>query len=102
MKYWMDEIAKHYNITPEQARARYLKVVEQEDNPSDPICVGCALRPEELDCYTSIWDPADYDSVTEYVINEEGTYNASNGHFLCDACYIINGQPATRTGWRAP
>lgn len=68
-----------------------------------PICNGCGKKPEELACY----NPADlgFDgSATEYVRQEEGTYNPMNGHFLCDTCYIKEGQPVGRKGtrWTAP
>lgn len=38
----------------------------------------------------------------EYVRAEEGTYNPTNGHFLCDRCYIEAGMPSAPGGWRCP
>jgi len=80
-------------------------VREQRGNPKDPICIGCGKRPGELDCYLFMGPfggAAPYGSVTDCVINEEGTYNPENGHFLCDPCYIKWGQPSSPTGWKAP
>lgn len=102
---WLVKTAEFYGITVEEAKDRYRKVTEQRDNPSDPICVGCAKRPEELACYTSLGpfgEGQDYESVTDYVLQEEGTLNETNGHFLCDDCYIKNGQPSSPRGWKAP
>lgn len=33
---------------------------------------------------------------------EDGTFNPSNGHFLCDQCYIEAGMPSSPTGWTCP
>lgn len=38
----------------------------------------------------------------EWVEEEEGTYNSTNGHFLCDECYIAIGMPSSPTGWKCP
>lgn len=37
-----------------------------------------------------------------YVKLEEGTYNRSNGHFLCDECYIAAGMPVAIPRWVCP
>jgi hypothetical protein len=89
------------------------------DNPDDPICVGCAKRPYELDEYVQmVTEPPDESEpqkfvmaselgqvmlkAKKYVIQEEGTYNPANGHFLCTYCYIKNGQPTGSHGWVCP
>lgn len=66
-----------------------------------PICIGCNLRPDQLDEYV---DAARVESTTPdgYVRAEEGTYNRANGHFLCTGCYIAAGCPSSRNGWVAP
>ena len=67
----------------------------------DPICVGCGKRPDELTCYTMMLEPGQ--TAEQFVIEEEGTYNPENGHFLCDECYVKAGMPtAPFPGWRAP
>lgn len=71
------------------------------DNPAEPVCIGCGLTPDELDCYTELADDAGL-TPTEYVMQEEGTYNKENGHFTCDPCYIGMGMPTSPRGWKAP
>jgi hypothetical protein len=93
--------ADHYGIDMEEASRRYHLIVAQGDNPEDPICVGCAKRPHEIESYRM--DPKDDDTTMRlYCIYEEGTYNERNGHFLCDFCYIANGMPSSPNGWVCP
>lgn len=77
------------------------------NDPKDPVCNGCGKRPYEIEAYR--WacmededTPVSDGQVTAYVIFEEGTYNPTNGHFLCDPCYITAGMPSSPTGWKAP
>jgi hypothetical protein len=63
-----------------------------------PRCMGCLRFPDELDCYTGVLE--DGESADDYVRSEEGTFNAENGHFLCDACYINAGMPVGENGRR--
>ena len=69
--------------------------------PPTPLCVGCLKTPAGLDEYI---DMAKLEKMTpdDYVRKEEGTYNPSNGHFLCTPCYVAAGMPSTPTGWKAP
>lgn len=68
------------------------------------VCIGCGKVPAEIDEY--IEGAANYGSgrisPAAYVQKEEGTYNDSNGHFLCTSCYIAWGMPSSPTGWTAP
>lgn len=98
---WMEKTAAFYGITMEEARARHAAVVGQRGDPNDPICVGCAKRPHELAEYVEM-AAVEIMTPVEYVIDEEGTYNRENGHFLCTACYIKNGQPSRPGGWVCP
>jgi hypothetical protein len=66
-----------------------------------PICIGCNKQPEELEEYIEAAEDHEI-SPTEYVKQEEGTYNSLNGHFLCTDCYIKAGMPSSPTGWKAP
>ena len=111
MKMTADQLqaaADFYGITLEEARMRHAKCVDQADNPGDPICIGCARRPFEIQAYIDATqeDPDNpvptTDDVRWYVISSEGTYNSKNGHYLCDECYILNGQPSSDRGWVAP
>lgn len=96
------ECARFYGIDMDEARRRHEACMAQGDNPADPICIGCARRPYELDEYRdAIEDPEDPDQdpvtdddVRAYAILNEGTYNPKNGHFLCSPCYIANGMPS--------
>jgi hypothetical protein len=65
------------------------------------ICAGCGLTPNELDEYKEFAE-AEGMTPNEYVIEEEGTYNPENGHFLCTECYVKFGCPSTEKGWKAP
>jgi len=100
--------AEFYGITMEEARRRHTVLLEQKDNPDDPICIGCARRPFEISDYTyALMDseedtPPTVEEVKEYVVQEEGTFNRANGHFLCDECYIKNGMPSSDRGWVCP
>lgn len=73
-----------------------------------PICIGCGRRPWQIGEYVEAvsedgFVPANVISLTaKYVRHEEGTYNKSNGHFLCTACYIDAGMPTSPGGWVCP
>lgn len=67
----------------------------------EPRCIGCNKTPDELACYALEAEELGI-TATEYVQQEEGTYNAENGHFTCDNCYILMGMPTGRLGWVAP
>ena len=105
---WLEKTAAFYGISLEEARERHRKCIEQADDPNDPICIGCARRPFEIAAY--VWAAQEdedapaptEDDVRRYVIEEEGTLNRKNGHFLCDECYIRNGQPSSERGWVCP
>ena len=73
------------------------------DPAVDPplICNGCGKTPNEFWVYSVAYHGEDITN-DQYVWREEGTLNKSNGHFLCDACYINAGQPSSREGWKAP
>jgi len=47
-------------------------------------------------------DPGFVMTPEQYVLEEEGTLNPVNGHFLCTPCYIAAGMPSSPTGWVAP
>lgn len=72
------------------------------------VCVGCLKDPEEIDGLQEMASQVSeegeryYRDVRDYVVQEEGTLNRYNGHFLCDACYIAWGMPTSPTGWKAP
>jgi hypothetical protein len=65
------------------------------------ICIGCNRKPEELIEYQPESTGEDL-SADDYVWREEGTLNVTNGHFLCDSCYIAAKMPTSPTGWKAP
>jgi hypothetical protein len=66
--------------------------------PYDPMCGRYAKDMPELDN----WLESDQTRAT-FVIENEGTYNTSNGHFLCDSCYVKAGFPTSPGyGWVCP
>lgn len=93
--------ATFYGITIEEAQARIDKWEAHDNLPEHPICMGCARTPDQIPTYVECGEYEEI-SATEYVISEEGTYNVNNGHFLCDSCYIKNGQPSSSRGWKCP
>ncbi len=72
----------------------------------DVKCFRCKKRPDEIDEYLPgrAWDEGEFESPSDYVQNEEGTFNPENGHFACTACYIAIGMPALDwpDKWMAP
>lgn len=59
----------------------------------EPKCVGgCGREFNEIEEYI---ESAKEENMTieDYIKNEEGTYNPSNGHFYCTRCYIKLGMP---------
>lgn len=58
-----------------------------------PVCVCCGKRPEDIVEYREAADEEEYDSATEYVVNEEGTFNDAQNIFCCTECYIKLGCP---------
>lgn len=69
-----------------------------------PVCVGCNKTPVEIEEYRDAVadDPEMFADEDDYVRREEGTFNFTNGHFLCTDCYIDAGMPSSPTGWVAP
>ena len=66
-----------------------------------PLCTGCNKHPDEIPEYI---DCAEVEGMTpdDYVRTEEGTFNRSNGHFLCTDCYCAAGMPSSSRGWVEP
>lgn len=68
--------------------------------PFDPRCQRYA---DEIDEYVLFAAPENgYDDPNQFVIEQEGTYNSVNGHFLCTECYIAEGLPVATSGWKCP
>lgn len=93
--------AEFYGIDIAEAQRRQAVFLDRVEDPTDPICVGCARRPEEIPVYAAIGEDEGV-AAKVYVIMNEGTFNSTNGHFLCDECYIKNGQPSSPSGWTCP
>ena len=68
---------------------------------ADMVCIGCQKHPSELSEYNPLVTGATL-TAAQYVRREEGTYNPSNGHFLCTSCYIDQGMPIHPIGWTCP
>ena len=96
----IERVADFYGITLEEGRRRYEIVQAQKDDPNDPICIGCAKRPDELPEYLPY--RIDDEPMKNVVKREEDTFNIENGHFLCNECYIKNGMPSSKYGWVCP
>lgn len=65
-------------------------------------CSGCHRIPDNIPIYVQLAKEEGMTDADEYVWREEGTLNRTNGHFLCDECYIKAGQPSSTAGWKAP
>lgn len=67
-------------------------------------CIGCHKHPSEIEEYVlcAKQEPNYFTDAADYVRKEEGTFNAENGHFACDICYIKMGMPSSPYGWTAP
>lgn len=64
------------------------KVVDREEI----VCKGCGRRPEEINEYIESAKDSGTNP-TDYVIEEEGTFNIMTGKFYCTQCYIRAGMP---------
>jgi len=67
-----------------------------------PQCMGCKRFPDQISEYTDMVLAGEAATADEYVMQEEGTYNKANGHFLCTACYVKAGMPSSPRGWVCP
>lgn len=81
-----------------------------EADPYDPMCIRYARDMEYLDSFwATSQEEVDSTPMSEreqkradYIIHGEGTFNPTNGHFLCDNCYILAGMPTAPGGWICP
>lgn len=97
----IEQAAKFYGISVEEGRRRMERLAAHRDDPNDPICVGCARRPDEMTGEYLVY-LEEGETAKDYVLENEGTLNTTNGHFLCDECYIKNGSPSSPRGWTCP
>ena len=69
-----------------------------------PRCIRCGKAPEEIEEYQpgQAWEEGDFESPSDYVRQEEGTYNPKTERFACTECYIEMGMPTEPGGWKAP
>ena len=67
------------------------------------LCTGCNKTASEIEEYIEAAKEEDM-TPDAYVREEEGTYNPTNGHFLCTSCYINAGMPSLPhpKSWKAP
>lgn len=81
----------------------------------EPTCIVCRVLAINLAEYedaalgelpNAVPDAAltdgEKEKIRDFVRDEEGTYNAANGHFVCTPCYVKIGCPSSPTGWVAP
>jgi len=73
----------------------------QVNDPEVPVCIGCGRVPDEINEYI-YQGKVNECTPTEFVMEEEGTFNPTNGHFACDECYMAMGSPSSPRGWKAP
>lgn len=65
------------------------KIEQLKQTIMEPICTGCNKTPDQIPEYIEGAREAKT-TPAEFVKSEEGTYNKTNGHFLCTDCYIAN------------
>lgn len=70
-------------------------------NPEDVKCFNCNRTPEQAGEYGPEQTGENIEPL-EFVIQNEGTFNHTNGHFCCTKCYIEIGMPSNPWGWHAP
>jgi len=63
-------------------------------------CIGCARSPEDIPEYVAAAQ-AEGMTPSDYVAEEEGTYNPRTGLFACTECYLRMGMPTAPGGWKA-
>jgi len=68
-----------------------------------PECIECGRYPEDIIEYIDAVKGTGL-TPSQYVRQEEGTYNPANGHYACTSCYIKLGMPVASDGgrWKAP
>jgi hypothetical protein len=75
---------------------------------SEPRCILCGKRPEEIQEYVdqaaheNVQHPLEDVTPSQWCAENEGTYNPANGHFACTEDYIKLGMPSAPGGWKAP
>ena len=77
-------------------------MIKQPTNPHEPWCPYCMRAAVDIPDTVMAAKENEYDSVEDFVLAEEGTYNPLNGHFACDSCYIKIGMPVAPSGWKCP
>jgi hypothetical protein len=67
----------------------------------EPICFVCKKKASEIKEYV---ESAHWERITpsEYVREEDGTFNRESNQFCCTSCYIDIGMPTSPNGWKAP
>lgn len=82
---------------------RIMAKVTRDASPMHPLCIGCGRSPRDMSEYVTAAQDYGMDP-TQYVRQEEGTYNPKNGHFCCTECYVDRlGMPSSAPGgWVAP
>lgn len=70
-------------------------------------CIGCKKWAEDIEEYVheaahDVQEGETPLTPSQWVAENEGTYNQDNGHFLCTPCYIEAGMPSSPWGWTAP
>lgn len=71
----IEACAKFYGIDMTEATRRYDVVQAHDDDPEDPICIGCAKRPHEIEgyvmCMIEEGDPRpSVEGIARYVIDK--------------------------------
>lgn len=74
--------------------------MDKSSDPNAPYDPMCKLFASEMDYLDTFREPDQ--TRASYVIENEGTYNSANGHFLCDTCYVRAGMPTAPNGWVCP
>jgi hypothetical protein len=57
-----------------------------------PICIVCNKTADELEEYKFGAEENDM-TPEDFLIEQEGSYNPSNGHFYCTDCYVKSNCP---------
>lgn len=102
MNQWIKDTIEAIHKDAEQFPAWSLKQLPSEEpqTQDSPICIGCKKTASEIDEYIEAAHEEGMDP-SDFVREEEGTYNPQYNTFTCTDCYVNLRCPSRPGGWVA-